>query len=110
MAPGLPRLEDRRGAALHPDLLEYVLDVLLHRARARFQDEADLAVGLSLCDPAQHLGLAGREPQRLETRRRRVEHDVFQAQQVQVLAVIHHDVGHEAALAAITGRIQELAA
>src|SRR5438105_6371452 len=48
----------RRGARLDTELFVDILEVLLHRRRARADDVADGAVGLALDDPVPPLGLA----------------------------------------------------
>src|SRR5437588_6434021 len=51
----------RRRARLDAELLVDALQVLVHRARADFEDRADVAVGLAGGEPAQHVLLARRE-------------------------------------------------
>src|ERR1041385_8037602 len=52
----------RSGAVLDTEFLVEVLQVLLHRARARAEDGADLGVALARGKPAQDLRLARRQP------------------------------------------------
>ena len=54
-----------------PSFCEHVLQVLVHRARAGAEDVADVAVGLALGHPVQHLGLARGEA---EGERHRLDH------------------------------------
>jgi hypothetical protein len=52
----------KRCASPHPASRRHVVQVLGDRARAGAQDVADVAVGLALDHPVQHLGLARGQP------------------------------------------------
>src|SRR5882672_12605111 len=56
-----------RHARLHAELLENVLEMLLHRARTHIEDRGDFGVGLARPRPLQHFALA---PSERRTRRR----------------------------------------
>jgi hypothetical protein len=64
--PGIRQLQrlatqDRLNPAVHLELPEYPLHVVLDRQCAEFKDHSDLVVAFAIRDPVQHFNFAGRQ-------------------------------------------------